>query len=554
MAEMRAVDALLDIMRREGVAYIFGIPGATEVPFMDALEDVKDIKYVLCPHETAAVGMAEGYARTSGRVGVVNVHTGTGLAASLPMLSNAYYGGVPLLVTAGQQDTRLLAREPALADDLVRIAGPFTKWGTEIIHGADVPVLARRAFRVAAHPPAGPVFLSLPVDVLLEKIEYQYVPGSPVPTGLRPDDRTIEKAADMLAAARSPVLIVEDGVAKSGALAEVVRLAEQTGARVYQPWMADVNFPVGHPLYLYDIDVNSPETRQILGRADVLVVAGARFFSQAIYQPEPLVPPGLKVIQIDSDPRQIGKNYPVECGIEGDIRIALTDLANALEERLTQARREAAAARGRAIAGEKQALQQAFEAKARQEWDNVPISGTRFMRELRDAIRPGTRLVEDCWSYSSILRRTIPFSEPLSYQRARGGGSIGWGLPGAMGVKLASPDRPVVGVSGDGSALWSVQSLWTAARYGIPVTFIVLANGCYRQVRVMKLLMMGEGARGRDLGTDLCPPRVDFVRVAEGMGLAASRVEEPTRLKDALRKALEMDRPNLLEVVVDEGI
>jgi benzoylformate decarboxylase len=554
MAEMRAVDALFDIMRREGVEYIFGIPGATEIPFMDALEDVKEIKYILCPHETAAVGIAEGYARTSGRVGVVNLHTGAGLAASLPMLSNAYYGGVPLLVTAGQQDTRLLAREPSLADDLVRIAGPFTRWGMEIIHGADVPVATRRAFRAAAHPPAGPVFLSLPVDILSEKIEYEYIPGSPALAGLHPDGRAIEKAAGLLAGARSPVMIVEDGIAKSGALAGVVRLAEQTGARVYQPWMADVNFPVDHPLYLYDIDVNSPETRQILEKADVLVVAGARFFSQAIYQPGSLVPPGLKIVQLDSDPWQIGKNYPVDCGVEGDIRVALADLAEAIEKRLTARQREAAAARGRAIAGEKQAMQHAFEAKVRAEWNNVPISGTRFMRELRDAIRPGTRVVEDCWSYSSILRRAIPFSEPLSYQRSRGGGSIGWGLPGAIGVKLASLDRAVVCVSGDGSALWSVQSLWTAARYEIPVTFIVLANGCYRQVRVMKLLMMGEGARGRDLGTDLCPPSVDFVRVAEAMGLAAARVEEPDRLRDELGKALAMDRPNLLEVVVDARI
>jgi benzoylformate decarboxylase len=521
---------------------------------MDALEDVREIKYILCPHETAAVGMAEGYARTSGKVGVVNLHTGPGLAASLPMLSNAYYGGVPLLVTAGQQDTRLLAYEPSLADDLVRIAGPFTKWGTEVSHGADVPVVIRRAFRAAAHPPTGPVFVSLPVDVLAEKIDYTYIPGAPPFTGLHPDERSVAKAATILREAKSPLMLVEDGVAKSGALAEVVRLAELVGARVYQPWMSDVNFPVDHPLYLYDFNVNSPATREMLEKADVLVVVGARFFSQAIYVPGGLVPPGLKIVQVDSDARQIGKNHPVDCGVEGDIKVALADLAAGLESRLTTADRKAAAARGRLIAGEKRAMQTVFQARAGEERDNIPISATRVMQELRDALRPGTRVVEDCWSYSAILRRTLPLSEPLSYQRSRGGGSIGWGLPGAIGAKLAAPDRPVVCVSGDGSALWSIQSLWTAVRYNIPVTFIILANGCYRQVRVMKLLMTGEGARGRDLGTGLCDPRVDFCQVAEGMGLAAAKVQKPDQLAAGLKKALGMDRPNLLEVEVEAGL
>jgi benzoylformate decarboxylase len=554
MAMIKARDALVQILRSEGVEYVWGIPGATEVHFMDALEDAADIKYILCLHEVAAVGMAEGYARASGKVGFLNLHTGTGLAAALPMLANAYYGGVPLVVTAGQQDTRLLATEPALADNLVRIAGPFTKWATEIQHAEDLPMIMRRAFKVAAHPPTCPVFVSLPQDVMAAEIDFEYLPGSPSFSKLHPDGDSIKLAVELLSEARNPVIIVEDGVAKNEALSEVVRFAEKIGARVYQPWMADVNFPVNHPQYMYDLDITSLSTRDMLEKVDVLIVVGALFFGMPVYLPEPLVTGATRVIQIDNNPWQIGKNYPVACGIEGDIKIAVTDLIDKLEERLTPGRRRAIKSRVADIAREKQAMVKAFEEKALQEKDDLPIRATRLMREIRDNIQPGTRIVDDCWSYSAILRRTVPFSEPRSYMRSRSGGSIGWGLPGAIGVKLADPERPVVCISGDGSAMWSIQSLWTASRYNIPVTFIIASNGCYRQVRLMKTLILGEKGKGRFLGTDLCGPRNDFCKIAEGMGMSGRKVDQPSRLKDVLTEALKSNRPNLIEVTVDPAI
>ena len=153
------------------------------------------------------------------------------------------------------------------------------------------------------------------------------------------------------------------------------------------------------------------------------------------------------------------------------------------------------------------------------------------MREIKEAILPGTRIVEDCWSASAILRQTLAFEEPKSYMRARAGGSIGWGLPGALGVKLADPSRPVVCISGDGSAAWSIQSLWTAAHYRIPVTFIISANAAYRQVRIMKTKIMGPQFAGRNLGTELIDPRLDFCGLARAFGLTAVRVEDPSKLK-----------------------
>ena len=554
MSTVTGKEALMQILRSEGVEYVFGIPGATEVQFIDAMEDHPEIKYILCMHELAAVGMAEGYARTSGKVGVLNLHTGTGLAAGLPMLSNAYYGGVPLVVTVGQQDTRLLAEEPAMSDNLVKIAAPFTKWATEVIHPEDLPTVMRRAFKVATHPPMGPVMVSLPLDVLANNFDFEYPASNHSYTKLHPDDRSIEAAVELLAAAQNPALIVEDGVTKCEALDEIVRFAEQIGARVYQPWMADVNFPAHHPLYIGDIDPNSAATGDILAKVDVLVVVGALFFQQAIHLPKPLVSSATKVIQIDNNPWQIAKNLPIACGIEGDIKVALTDLTAALEARLTLGAHSAAAERVKTISLEKQAMVEAFEKKALAERDNTPISGTRLMAEIRDAIEPGTRIVDDCWSYSAILRRTVPFDELRAYQRARGGGSIGGGLPCALGAKLASPDRTVVCVSGDGSAMWSLQTLWNASHYDIPVTFVIISNACYRQVRMMKMKMMGEGVKGRNLGTCISPPDIDFCKIAEGLGIAAQRVTDPSQLAATLKTALASGVPYVVDVAVDPSL
>ncbi len=544
-------EALIRILREEGVEYAFGIPGATEVQFIDVLEDHPEIKYILSMNELVSVGMAEGYSRATGKVGFLNLHTGTGLAAGMSMLSNAYWGGVPLVVTVGQQDTRILAEEAAMSDDLVKIAAPFTKWATEVRRPEDLPTVMRRAFKIATHPPTGPVMVSLPLDVLANAFDFEYQPSGHSFTRLHPDDRSIAEAVALLAKAERPAIIVEDGVTRCEALDEIVRFAENIGAPVYQPWMADVNFPVHHPLYAGDLDPNTGATRDLLEQFDVLVVVGAMFFMQAIPTPKPLCPPCTKVIQIDDNPWQIAKNFPIACGIEGDIKVALADLNAAVEAGMTGATRAAVAGRTEAFATERAEMVKAFDKKVAAEWDDDPISGTRFVAELRDALKPGTHIVDDCWSYSALLRRMLPLKDLREYQRSRTGGAIGAGFAMAIGAKLGLPDRPVVCVSGDGSAMWGIQSLWNAAHYDLPVTFFVLSNRAFRQVRIMKTRILGPEVKGRNLGTVLSPPEIDFCSIARGMGLAARKVTKPGELRQAMIEALESGVPYLVDVVVD---
>lgn len=553
MAMMSGGEALMQLFRNEGVEYVFGIPGATEVLFLDALEEHPEIKYILGLHEIVALGMAEGYSRTSGRVGVVNLHTAPGVAAAMPMLINAHLWGVPLVVTAGQQHTRLLMQEPALSGDLVRMASQFTKWSKEVSYAADIPLAIRRAFKVAAHPPTGPVFVSLPQDVLDQSIDFEYMPRAQYFTKLGPDQEAISRAMELLAKTQTPAIIVDNGVAKNEALSEVVKLAELVGARVYDLWTSDLNFPVSHPQYLGNLDVGSLHTREMLQSVDVLVVIGARLFRQPLYLPKPLLTINTKIIQIDNDPWEIAKNFPVAVGIEGDIKVSLAKLNDVLQKRMSAQAHELARIRAKDIAKEKGRMTEAFLKEAQLERDNVPISVSRLMQELRDSLKPGTFVVDDCWSSSSILRRSIDFTEPKSFQRSPGG-SIGWGMSGSLGVKLASPDRPVVAVIGDGSAIWSIQSLWTAAHYDIPVTYVICANASYCQVKIMKSLLMGEKAEGRYLGMDLDEPRIDFCQLAQGMGVQGQKVERPEELRETLKSAIASDKPAVVEVYIERII
>lgn len=553
MAIMTGSEALMELLRNEGVEYVFGIPGATEVLFLDALEDHPEIKYILGLHETVAMGMGEGYSRQSGKIGVVNLHTVSGVAAAMPMFYNAYLGGIPLVITAGQQDTRMLMQEPGLTGDLVGMVRQFTKWSTEVFYADDIPIAIRRAFKVATNPPTGPVFVSLPQNILDQNLDFEPVPRAQYFTLLRPDQEAINGAVELLAKAQAPTIIVEREVAKNEASSEVVKLAELIGARVYDLWMSDVNFPTNHPQYLGDLDVASLNTREMLQSVDVLVVIGARLFRQPLYLPKPLLTANTKIIHIDNDPWEIAKNFPVAVGIQGNIKVSLTELNDALQKRMSSQAHQEAKIRADDISREKTSATDAFLKKAQQERDRVPIAVSRLMQELKDSLKPGTLVVDDCWSCSATLRRSIDFTEPKSFQRTRGG-SIGWGMSGPLGVKLASPDRPVVAVSGDGSAIWSIQSLWTAAHYEIPVTFVICANASYRQVKIMKSRLMGEKGKGRHLGMDLDDPRIDFCHLAQGMGVQGQKVERPEELSETLKSALESDKPILVEVSIENTI
>ena len=371
--------------------------------------------------------MAEGYARATGKPGFLNLHTGPGVASALGMLYNAQAGGVPLVVTAGQQDTRLLQYDPHLTGDIVGMGKIYCKWSTELHHAEDIPVIMKRAFKMATQHPQGPVLVSLPQNLMNQDIEFAGRPKSTIYSGVRADKQAINKAIELIQEAKHPVIMVESGVTRCNALDEVVNFAELTGSRVYQAWMSDVNFPVRHPLYLGDLDPSQPGTKETLENADLLIGIGCSLFSPSFYNPEEVLPENIKVIHIDENPWELGKNMVTDCGMQGDIKETLIKLNKKLEKKLPEKIKENIAKRKQEIENQKNEKIKNLENRLESEKNHKPIAVSRLMKEIANLTTENTVIVDDCWSSSQMLRQVVNFSKAGQFIRARKGGSIGLG-------------------------------------------------------------------------------------------------------------------------------
>jgi benzoylformate decarboxylase len=549
---------LIELLKTEGVEYVFGLPGSTELGFLDVLQDHPEIKYVLGLHESIAVGMAEGYARASGKVGVINVHSVAGLAAAMPGLLNLFGSKAPSVIIAGQQDSRILLTEPAKSADLKEIARQFAKWSAEVARVEDIPLALHRAFKLAREAPQGTAFVSVPQDILEQEFDYERPAQHGFFPQTRPDVRAVEVAAGILAAARRPLMVVGAGVARNEAVKEAVELAELIGAPVYQTWVGDVNFPADHELYMGELRIAGREIRKLLDRFDVVVSVGNPVFKPNDYCPDGIVSPHTMIVHVDDDPWEINKNEPTEAGLLGHIGLSLKELNASLESRLSQDARRMIADRRSGITQESRAIREGYAHKAGLERNRVPIVASRVTSELSSFAEAGAVIVDDAWSSSAAARENIEFTRPGSYYRLleykHAGGGLGWGMPFALGVQLAEPGRRVVALLGDGTAMFSCQSLWTAAHYELPVVFVVLANGSYHALKSAKARSMGKDATGRFLGLDITPPRVDFAGLAASMGIGGQRVDRPESILPAFTAAFETKQPTLIEIAIDDAV
>ncbi len=303
--------AFLDVLKQEGVEYMFGNPGTTELPLMDGLVGEPALTYVLALQEAAVVAMADGYAQASGKLGVISVHVAPGLGNALGMLYDAQKAGAPLLVTAGQHDQSFNVTEPILWADLPPIARPFVKWSAEVRRLEDLPRLVHRAAKTALAPPTGPVFLSLPADVLQAEGVVELGAPTRVAPRIRGDRAAVEAAAETLARADRPLILAGDAVAYSDAHAELVAVAEALGAPVYAEGVANTaSFPSSHPLFRGAFLRLAPAVRQVLSDVDVLFSVGGDLLTLSLPADVDPMPPGLEVIHLDTDPWELGKNYP----------------------------------------------------------------------------------------------------------------------------------------------------------------------------------------------------------------------------------------------------
>jgi benzoylformate decarboxylase len=546
--------AFLELLKQEGAGIIFGNPGTTELPLMDALAVEDDLRYVLALQEAAVMAMADGYAQASGKLAVVNVHVAPGLGNALGMLYDAQKAAAPILLTAGQHDQGFNLTEPILWADLPPIARPFVKWSAEVRRIEDLPRAVHRAAKTALAPPTGPVFLSLPADVL--NAEAEIALGAPTRVGprLRGDRTALEQAAALIAKAEHPVIIAGDAVAQSRAHAELAALAELVGAPVYIEGVANTAaFPASHPLYRGAMARLGPSLRATLQSFDLLLSVGGDLFTLSLPSTVEPMPESLRVVHLDIDPWELGKNYAADAAILGDPRATLPELTTLVEARMDGAQRAAAKARAtraaQVIAGEREALR----AKARLEAAKSPIPALALMAAIADALPREAVVVEESISSAPGLRQLLRSDDPQSFFGLRGGG-IGWGLPAAIGVKLALPDRPVVALIGDGSAMYTCQALWTAAHDRVAVVFVILNNRSYRILKQRANAMQGFAAQtDRYVGMDLVDPAIDFVALARSLGIAAQRATRLADAVDLLKTALSAASPSLIEVELDRS-
>ena len=518
-------EATYELLRSFGLTKVFGNPGSTELPFLKDFPE--DFTYVLGLHESVVVGMADGYAQGTGRAAFVNLHTAAGLGNASAAIMTAHHNRTPLVITAGQQDRRQLAFEPFLSGRLVEMALPYVKWSHQPDRAEDVPAAIERAYHTAMQAPRGPAFVSIPMNDWDEEVEP--LPYREVFHESEPDPEGLEEFAEVLKRAERPAIVAGAWVDRKGAFYDTVKLAERLKAAVWEaPLASRAGFPQDHPLFQGHLAPAQKQVAEQLSGYDVVLVIGAPVFLYYPYVPGPVVEEGTKVLQITGDPDKATR-AAIGTSIVGNVDLAVRRLMGLLPEKTD---RPAPPVRKAPPTPEAA----------------TPIPSAYLMHTLAEVLPEDVAFFEESGSSRGTFHEHIRPNWPGGYYNAASGG-LGFAMPASVGYKLARPERPVVCVIGDGSSMYSNQALWTAARYGANVLFIVVDNKGYYILKGFRdALGLGETVPGLDV------PDLDLVKVAEGMGVHGETVEEAEALRAALERGLAAKWPYLVNVLVEPDV
>jgi benzoylformate decarboxylase len=550
---------LLEQLRADGVRHLFGNPGSSEEGLLAEITRFPDIQYVMGLQEAALVCMADGYAQATGEPSVVLLHSGVGLGNAVGSLYHALHRQTPMVVMAGEAGVAYDALEAHMAADLVDIARPVTKYSTRAIHPASLVRLLRRCIKVASTPPCGPVFLAVPQDVLDQVNDEPVLPTVVPDTRVAPDPGAVEAAARLLAGAKTPVILAGDGVAASGAVDELVHFAETWGAGVWGAMASQLIMPWTHPLYAgLTGHMFGTDSAAIVAEADAVVVCGTYVFPDVFGATGNPFRPDATVVHIDLDAAAIAKNHPVTIGMVSDPRLTLGALTGSLEKTMTAAQRTAAAKRadqrGRESAKARTQAREADEARR----EETPLRMSVVASRLAELLPPDAIIFDEALTNSPELTRWVTPERPGHFFQTPGG-TLGVGLPGAVGLKLAHPGKTVVGFSGDGGSMYTYQALWSAAHHKIAAKFVVCHNSSYRLLKENLVRYWHDGdtpAGEREFPPffDVHEPTIDFVALAGALGVPGIQVSKPGEVDQAVRAMLGHDGPYLLEVVLDRDV
>ena len=541
-------DAFLRVLSDEGVTKMFGNPGTTELPIMHALSSAPEMGYVLGLQEAVVIAMADGYARASGKLVSCNVHVAPGLGNAIGSIYTSLMSGTAMIVTAGQQEQGHGITEPLLYAPLVPIAQPVVKWATEVSRIEDLPRILRRAAKIATTAPTGPVFISLPGDILNNEAAIDMGDVTRVDTAVRPSDAALEQLAKRLLAAKKPVILAGHEIATSDAFAEAAALAETLGAPVLQQTVAwGAHFPSEHPAYLGALNRDQKYVRRVLSDYDLMLCVGADLLKMSVWSETEPLPETTKVAMIGLRDWEMGKNFPAEIALRADVKETLKALVPLLKKLGGAALAEQAKASLAEIAPRNWSAQRAQKAAKVATPTTTPLPAEWVMMRLSDKLPKDAIVVEEGLTSTMTLPSYFPFRDKNSFFGNVSGG-IGWGIAAAVGVQIAEPKRCVVAVIGDGSAMYSISAIWTAANQKLPVIFLITNNEGYQILKNRLKLFHGNDT---PIGMDFNDPPMNIAKIAEGFGLAAERVDTADGFDAALDRALaRTDGPTLIEAMV----
>lgn len=556
MATIKARDALLRQFMADGIDAIFGNPGSTEENFLKAISECSGVTYFMGLQEATVAAMADGWARVAHKPAICQVHSAVGLGNAMGVLYEAFRAHTPMLMLAGEPPVELQSYDGFLAGDLAKLAAPLCKWSTRLTHARQLGRIVRRALKVAATPPYGPVFLALPMDVLDDDVdEFDIFPTTHVTPTAACSQEVALHIARLLVNARSAILIAGDGVADAGAGEELHKLSNFLGIPV---WGAEYNEPIisfrdemfmgliGHSF--------GRNTRKITLAADVILAVGTPVFPELFPSTDHYFSDDAVLIQIDRDAWEIAKNFPVEIGVQADPKGTLSLILQ--EARALKPNEEELARHRRQVVQAKEELY----IKERHNIEAVPdlpdcVSPATLMRVLAEELPSDALVYDEALTSTPALLHYLRPTTPGSYYLARGG-CIGVGWPGAVGAAVAERGRLVVAPSGDGSALFALQTLWTAVKHHLKVVFIVCNNSAYRilKINLLNYCLDTHQAPGLFPFMDLDDPRIDFARLAEGFGMKALKAGKEDELRVALRAAFAFDGPVLVDAIINGTI
>jgi benzoylformate decarboxylase len=541
-------DAFLRVLNDEGVVKMFGNPGTTELPIMHALSSAPEMGYVLALQEAVVIAMADGYARASGKLVACNVHVAPGLGNAIGSIYTSMMSGTPMIVTAGQQEQGHGLTEPLLYAPLVPIATPVVKWATEVNRIEDLPRILRRAAKIATTAPTGPVFISLPGDILNDEAAIDMGAVTHVDTAVRPTDAALEQLARRLLSARKPVILAGHEIATADAFAEATELAETLGAPVLQQTVAwGAHFPSEHPAYIGALNREQKYVRGVLTEYDLMFCVGADVLKMSVWSEIEPLPETTAVAMVGLRDWEMGKNFPAEIALRADVKETLKALIPMLKKiggaaLETRARNSLAEIAQRNWSAQKAARTAKLTAPS-----GSPLPAEWVMMRMSEKLPQDAIVVEEGLTSTMTLPSYFPFRDRNSFFGNVTGG-IGWGIAAAVGVQIAQPMRRVVAVIGDGSAMYSITALWSAANQKLPVIFLITNNEGYQILKNRLKLFHGND---KPIGMDFNDPPMNIAKIAEGFGLASERVHTVAAFDAAFDEALaRTDAPTLIEVMV----